>query len=226
MNCTEFELLTNDRLDARQTALSAESRAHLAECAACRSFWRGQVTLLSAVDSWKDVAPPSRVIDAALRELVDQNGVAPQHVAVSASSVPPRRSIAGVWGLVCSTAALALLAVLVVRPSPPAPAQPLPVVQVEPAAPAETANVSEALSGLLHDVRSEYAEISRETTRVLADLGDLPEAGPWFAPIAASDEERPESASAWMRLDRPVSDRVGEAFDFLWDALPREAPPL
>lgn len=220
MNCTEFELDAQERLDARQTALPAESRAHLADCAACRSFWRGQLTLLAAVDSWKDVVPPSRLIDVALREL------ALPHVAPSPPPVPLHRSRAGVWGLVCSTAALVLPAVLLVRPSPPDPVRPLPVAQVEPAAPAETANVSAALSGLLHDVRSEYAEISRETTRVLADLGDLPEAGPWFAPIAAGDEERPESASAWMRLDRPVSDRVGEAFDFLWDALPREAPPL
>jgi hypothetical protein len=32
-----------------------------------------------------------------------------------------------------------------------------------------------------------------------------------------------ESTPAWPRLDRPVSDRVGQAFDFLWDVLPHDA---
>jgi hypothetical protein len=223
MNCTEFERDVNERLDARQTALSAVMRDHLAGCPGCQAFWRGQQALLAAVGSWKELAPSGRSIAGALRELTKQNDGAP---LPQASSSLTRTDRSGLWGLVCSTAALTLFAVLIVRSPAPDPVRPLPVAQQEPAAPAETENVSDALSGLLRGVRSEYAEMSRETTRVLADLGDLPEAGAWLAPIAAGDDAEPQAASPWMRLDRPVSERVAQAFDFLWDALPRETPPL
>jgi hypothetical protein len=227
-DCTEFERAANERLDARHIDLDAALRDHLVNCPACQSFWRGQQALLSAISTWKSVAPPSRLIENSLHELTEQNGFAPVTMALRAPTTPTV-SRGGVWALVCSSAALALLAVSMVRWSPSDSVRALPVAQVESQPvleiprTAEAAKVSDALSGLLQGVPTEYVDVSRETTRALADFGDLAEAAPW---LSTADEPRPESTAAWMRLDRPVSERVGQAFDFLWDALPREAPPL
>lgn len=230
MNCTDFELAVQHRLDARQADLTPELRAHLARCPECQVYWQGQKMLLSAVKSWSPAHPPAGLVDAVLAELSRSNRASPAVTVMPARSHPSRGSL---WGIFCSTAALAILAVSLIPVTPHAEQPPTSIAKINPPADSdsplavETAMVSQTLAGLWHEVHAEYVELSEETNRAFDDWSELPASTtllPALPDGAASETESPESNSSWLRLDRPVSERVGQAFDFLWDALPLPAP--
>lgn len=230
MNCTDFELAVQHRFDARQADLTPELRAHLAVCPECQVYWQGQATLLTALKSWSPAHPPAGLVDAVLAKLSRPNHASPP---VTVTPVRSRSSRGSVWGIVCSTAALAVLAVSLIpwtshRERPPASmAKTNPLVESDSPLAAETAMVSQTLAGLWHGVRAEYVELSEGTNRAFDDWSELPASAtllPALPAGTAADTESPEPGSPWLRLDRPVSERVGQAFDFLWDALPRPVP--
>jgi hypothetical protein len=230
MNCTDFELDVQHRLDARQVNLTPELRAHLAACPECQAFWQGQLTLLAALKSSPPAPPPAGLLEAVLAELSRPNDSSPA-VAVGPSRRHPSRG--SLWGILCSTAALAILAVSLMPPTPSDEQRRTSVVKTAPSVvpdsplTAETVIVSQTLASLWHDVRAEYAEVSEGTHRAWDDWSEFP-ASATLLPVlpggATSEMEATEPDSSWLRLDRPVSERVGQAFDFLWDALPRPVP--
>jgi hypothetical protein len=128
-----------------------------------------------------------------------------------------------------SAAALALVAVTLVRLMPSDVHRDSTLVarssaiSLESPLASEALLVSQALTGLFQEVRSEYVQLSQETARAFEDWDKLPETQKWLLPIPRADSSNETPSSTWMRLDRPVSERVGQAFDFLWDALPGSA---
>jgi hypothetical protein len=222
MNCTDFEVSVQDLLDRRKTELPDEFRAHATSCSDCRSFWQSQCRLLAAAGTWTKLEIPSDLTHAALRELTS-------NVRPAATLVTPRR-LAGPsagWVAVCSTAALVLfVAVLTLIEGPPDSPRPqhiaLDGAVTSPVSHAIDDPSAPMMAGLLTGVQTEYLELSQSTTRVLDQWSDLPRASnliPNFSGAAASPQE---SSPLWPRIDRPVSERVGQAFHFLWDALPQE----
>jgi|GEM_PF-5810451 len=215
MNCTDFELAFQERLDARQLELTDDLRAHTATCADCRAFWQSQSGLMKATSDWTNPAEPPQLLQSVLNELTSDT---PRVVRADVPVRTPSR--AGIWVATCSTAALLLAAVLLgIAPTPNgSPLVPSEVVITPPAEPD-----APMMSGLLTGVRTEYAELSQQTTRVLDEWSELPRT-PTLIPAFAEPNAAPAGDSpTWLRLDRPVSDRVGQAFDFLWDAVPQSA---
>lgn len=222
MNCTDFELAAQQLLDERREILPPELSDHAAHCPACRTFWHEQLTLLSAARSWTRIAASLEQMQSILTVLAKPAGVASQPL----SHATPLVSRGGAWAALSTAAALMLLAAMMIRQSPsPEPRSSEPVVaRPELPVPEEDAVVSQALAGLWQGVHREYEELTQETTRVFDSLSELPESSSLLPSLPAADPSPMQPPASWLRLARPVSDRVGQAFDFLRDAVPRETP--
>lgn len=216
MNCTDFERAIQGRLDARQVPLTPDLRPHHDECAACRSFCASQEALLLLAQSWTPPVPPPGLIDAVLADL---SLVLPVNRTFAAAASPAWGRIGGIM---CSTAAMLVLTVTLLW-TPKNAHQ--PVTRIEPSQPpVETAIVSETLAGLFQGMNAEYTGLSAETSRALQDFSGLSDSAGLLKDLPPTRSPRLERPVDWERWDRPVSDRVGQAFDFLWDALPRTPP--
>ena len=88
-----------------------------------------------------------------------------------------------------------------------------------------TLDVSQTLTAVFSDIRSEYREMASETTSVARDLANVfPQHV--TVPFQASHDElelRPTSGDV-VRIWRPISSRVESALGFLWQAVPSEVP--
>lgn len=237
MNCTDFELAVQVLLDDRQSTLSPELREHAARCAACQKVWQEQLSLLQLVAPLARVEPPAGIVEAVLQALRHEAVARPVLVradlastAVSSASSSPAR---GAWVAVLSAAALVLLTVSLSQLTPPERAAPviarslpstLPISPDVPSGfPTDAPPVSERLVGILSGVRSEYQELSQTTTNAWGQFSELSRAADHltgFAPETPADAAPAGESASWIRLDRPVSERAAQAFDFLWDAIP------
>lgn len=213
MNCTDFEQAVQHLLDARRTELSAELQSHQDECADCRLFYATQLAFVSVTKMWQSTTAASpEIIEAVLKEI---------------AAPPPKRQEAAAtrsgsrgrfWGAICSAAAMLVIAVTLLQ-SPP-PVQP-PVAQRESPSPVESGVVSDTLTGLLHGMSADYAALPTETQRALQNFSELPDSAPLLQEFSGPEPLKMERPVEWRRWDRPVSDRVGQAFSFLWEALPQ-----
>ena len=86
-------------------------------------------------------------------------------------------------------------------------------------------DVSQTLTAVFSDIRSEYREMASVTTSVARDLVNVfPQ--PVTVPFQASHDEvelRPTSGDV-VRIWRPISSQVESALGFLWQAVPSEVP--
>ncbi len=86
-------------------------------------------------------------------------------------------------------------------------------------------DVSQTLTAVFSDIRSEYREMASETTSVARDLVSVfPQHV--SVPFQASHDEvelRPTSGDV-VRIWRPISSQVESALGFLWQAVPSEVP--
>lgn len=213
MNCTDFEQAVQQELDARRTELSADLQSHHDTCADCRLFYAAQLAFVSVTKMWQSttVAPPE-IIEAVLT----QAAAAPSksQVTVATKSGSPGRF----WGAIFSAAAMVMIAVTLLQAPPPAQQ---PVAQREAPSPVESGVVSDTLTGLLHGMSADYVALPTETQRALQNFSELPDSAPLLQEFSGPEPLKMERPVEWQRWDRPVSDRVGQAFGFLWEALPQ-----
>jgi hypothetical protein len=146
--------------------------------------------------------------------------------SISKESDSPRRS-----GLlaIASVAACLFLAVIFATNQPRrnsvelAQLAPPPVIE-QPIA-STPLDVSQTLTAVFSDIRSEYREMASETTSVARDLVNVfPQHV--TVPFQASHNElelRPTSGDV-VRIWRPISSQVESALGFLWQAVPSEVP--
>ncbi len=222
MNCTDFELAAQQLLDERREILPAELSDHVENCPACRTFWQGQLMLLSAARSWPRIASSSVQMQSVLTALAKPAGADPQPLSLAT----PLVSRGSARAALSTAAALMMIAAMMIQQSSsPEPRRSEPVVarKDSPVLP-EDAGVSQVLTGLWEGVHREYEELTQETTRVFDSLSELPESSSLLPSLPAADPSPAPPPASWLRLARPVSDRVGQAFDFLRDAVPGETP--
>jgi hypothetical protein len=133
------------------------------------------------------------------------------------------------WWTLWSTAAVLLLAAIALRGIPNVEPNSLQVAGIPQTPPvdsppaAEPAPITQSLAGLWQGMRVEYRDLSHEAVRLLDNLAEFPEADAPADATAPAASLRPEPSS-WWRVHHPVSERVGQAFDFLKDALPERTP--
>lgn len=225
MNCTDFELAVQNLLDDRLAELPSTLQDHAAQCAECRSFWQSQQMLIVAVRTWTPISAPTGLMQSVLSALAQPEHAALQPERTSSVAGSPRVSRGSAWAALISTAAMMLITVTMIQFAPPA--DPLATVETvatgSPATEPPGILVTQTLSGLWQGVHTEYQELSQGTTRVLDGLGELPESAA-LLPSLSAEPSTAQPTSSWLRLARPVSDRVGKAFDFLRDVVPGETP--
>lgn len=218
MNCIDFENAVQESLDARQTALPQHLQAHHDACGDCRAFYAGQLALISACAALPSPVVPPEILANALDQLALVDHKSPHSRLASTASVARGRMA----GTLCSAAALFVLALVLLR-APPAP-QSNVTQNTVPSGSVETEIVSETLSGLFQGMSSDYTDLTWGTRQALRSIGELPRSTSLMRDLPPVDLEKVEQTREWQRWDRPVSDRVGQAFHFLWDALPQPPP--
>lgn len=217
MNCTDFEDAVQNLLDERQGELSPALKEHLADCERCRIFWQSQQTLLSATRHWAAATAPlaASSLDAVLRELTLPPVAARPSVRIKT------------WSLASAAASLAAIVLLTVTMTPTEQAidaNRLTTARSSPleAEPPEPALLAETWTQVWSGVSAEYQQMSQATSRVLDDFAVLPEPAGLLLLAPPGEPAATEPSANWLRIDRPVSERVEQAFDFLWDALPEQ----
>ena len=219
MNCTKFESAAQRLLDERTAELPAEMQAHLSNCRDCRCFWSGQLWLLKANQSIAPAEVPAGLASATLLRLKATGDTHLPEIAQRAVSA--RRGWAAA---LCCAASSALIMIFLSSEPSPRPEAPTISKGIAPAEleDAETLLASQSLSRLWNGVQAEYQELSQDTSETLTGLPELPKRDAILPVVTPWAPAWADPAESWRRVDRPISERVEAAFDFLWDALPTE----
>ncbi len=96
---------------------------------------------------------------------------------------------------------------------------------ITPPATPTSLDVSQTLTAVLSDIRSEYRDMASETTSVARDLVNaLPQHVIIPFPASRDEVELTPSSGDVVRIWRPISSQVESALGFLWQAVPSEVP--
>jgi predicted anti-sigma-YlaC factor YlaD len=233
MNCSDFERLINERLDARGDAPDEAGRAleaHGEDCPSCRAIALRYRTLIRAIDAMKPPTPPAdlagRVADALVREA---SGTSSLRLAFG-------RAVRS-WpaALPLAAAAALLMAAWLGMHSGGRPAGHAPPVGVasaptpsRPVAPDPLSDaLAQATAATLDLARSASAPAARVGLEIfdadaLADLGD--------AVASPSGGDRPvadpgtKPGGRGGEPSRPLAGTALHAFDFLLGPAPPRGP--
>ena len=153
------------------------------------------------------------------------------HQKLTLRSIPKESSLPRRSGVLAIASVAACLALAVIFATNQAGRNSDELVQVAPSPvivqPIASAplDVSQTLTAVFSDIRSEYREMASETTSVARDLVNVfPQHV--TVPFQANHDEvelRPTSGDV-VRIWRPISSQVESALGFLWQAVPSEVP--
>ncbi len=195
---------------------------------------------LKALATGRDqVSSPAGLLDSVLAELIDpaltvavsepdgrtHHGL-PRTALHSKSKDSNSQRRSGVLA-VASVAACLVLAVIFATNQ--AGRSSVEVARVSPAPAIDpistTLDVSQTLTAVFSDIRSEYREMASETTSVARDLVNaLPQHVTVSFPSSHDEVELRPTSEDVVRIWRPISSRVESALGFLWQAVPSEVP--
>ena len=251
MNCIEFDAAAERAIETR-SPLDGPALAHAATCSSCQANLIRHRYLDSAIDSWKQVQPPSKLLEAVLSELslmtsehvdreaddltpdhdIDVFEITDQSILRSAPTVQARmrRSRTSILAMTSLVACLFVMA-LVTLNFDTLSEQPKDRLTQSPPnrrMKFERSNapydVSNTLIEVYSDIRSEYREIASETSSAAKEIiNAIPHhVVPPFATDAENIELLPD-ANDVGRILNPIGSRVATALDFLWQTVPSEA---
>ena len=201
--------------------------------------------LSSLANAMHPTIPPVDLCDLVLAELLEPAityGVAkpnltghqllPQRGLRTKSKGPDIQRRSGFLAVVAVAACLMLAVIFatnqadrdsaeLVRVSPPSDIE----KSATPTAPPTPLDVSQTLTAVLSDIRSEYREMASETTSVARDLVNaLPQHVTVPFPASRDEVELTPTSGDVVRIWRPISSPVESALGFLWQAVPSEVP--
>ncbi len=233
MNCEDFELQAQDCLDRHEQQLPVVLQSHVDECVNCRASWKNLRQVVDLTADWSRVEFPSNLIDEVLAQW--QSGSFPTPVETMPAAVTHSiRSGASRWAAICAPAALilAVAVMLQIRPTHSSPDQvaqqtgsDVPVKDLADVPTRDDSSLEPpSVADLLGGMHSGYSLLAHRTAETLDGWHRLPttvELIPTLS-VPAATSTAPADA-LWPRLDRPVSKRVSQALDFLWDTLPQDS---
>ena len=101
MNCSEFETMLDELVDARGGQLSDAAAEHRQSCPACTQLWRDHCLLDAAVMLWRPVEVPASLTGLVLRSLPDEYPLPqPKQIELDVASRPQAHS--GEMGCCCN----------------------------------------------------------------------------------------------------------------------------
>ncbi|MDZ4684801.1 MAG: hypothetical protein SH850_06885 [Planctomycetaceae bacterium] len=215
MNCTDFENELIELTAARTRGLSEAARRHVATCADCRRSVNGDRALDRMIAAWRAATPAptsrARLVTALLN---DRPRAAPARST-------PQRTPAAAWSLITVATVLMCLGVALWRDDDP---RPNALVNRGPeSSPVQALPISESVASLWDGMQSRSQQAAVETVRRLEEWPQvaLHETIPAALPISAAEAANsPQSSAPWLQWGEPLGRQVGQAFQFLGDALP------
>lgn len=245
MNCIEFETAAERVVETRQSPSSGMTE-HLSSCAGCRQIWERQQQLDSAIAAWKIAQPRINLANAVLNELARPASILdreldftdiPVHHASEPGSVVTRASLNTNVPQVPSrssplpllaTAACLVIAILFAmsfssndRHELASRQNVVPATQVDAELPLD---MSETLTAVISDLRSEYRDVATETTAIAREMVGGISPSVEMSPLATDAAELLRDSKDFVRMFSPIGDGVESALGFLWQALPSEIP--
>ena len=245
MNCIEFEAALERGIETREPLVSSAIE-HAAVCSDCRIDWDIHRQLDAVIAVWRPVEPPLNLVDSdfadsVLAELtmpIVTNGLLANMVmnghratpvqsnSRTSASVPRGRSS----GFAIASVAVCLF-IAVISTTQHTRRNSLDLARADRAritvraSSQSSLDVSQTLTAVISDLRSEYREMAAETTLVARNLVN---AIPHHIPVTIRsdpDEIQPRPrSSAVARIWLPIGNRVESALGFLWQAVPSEVP--
>ena len=220
MNCIEFEAELENQVETR-CAITLAAMEHASQCPECRVAWQIHQQLEVAIAAWQPVEGSSDLSDRVLMQLQMKDPGAFSNASVPASN---RKFSVLVATVVC-------LLIVIVHLKDFSGNHSNQLAQRSPTTVRETdvsnpqLDVSETLSEVFSDLRSEYREIASETRSAAMDLVNrLPGQMDIFIPAERDDVVVPSTTNDVSRFWAPIGSRVETALGFLWQAVPAEIP--
>jgi hypothetical protein len=245
MECREFEIELQDRLDLRQDPRSPALQGHADSCEPCRTSLASAKLLLRGVTAWKKSLP---TVELAARIASQLGSVeSPIHIAspreVVSHAVSDRRSgpvYSGpfAWGLVTTSAAALcfMFCSAAFQQNSQSPSRnlanrqgskskALATVMVAPnGSSAKQTGANPNLDTVLASAGQAYSHLAQETAAVAEDFALLMPTQGFFR---ASDPSRidmdavPSNSNGLLpETVYPVGDSVENALQYLWQAVP------
>ena len=230
MNCSEFETILDELVDARGGQLSDAAAEHRQSCPACTQLWRDHCLLDAAVKLWRPVEVPASLTGLVLRSLHDEKPQSqPKRIEMDEASRPQARSRR--WAVAATATCLALACLFAIRSGDVERDRLIahaPVAQSNDhttLANAVPVEVSESVVALLADLKAEYRGLADETTATAQDfVAVLPQSVAWPNPMLTNGSgDEPPSAPA-SEIGRSIGDQIGQAIGFLWQSVPSGEP--
>ena len=225
MSCTEFEQSLKQAVETRSEHELRDLRDHAAACPICRPLWQRFTLLQQAIPLWKAQVP-----DVDLSDSVILRVAAGQPAAASR----PARSSRLRWAVALTTAAAVCALAVILWPAPEnrqvveSPQPPVvepqqddtplePVVAMQPAHEGAVRKGGDAIMVLAENAAG----------AVVKTPMFLPPASALSAGDTGQTDEAPASSwlAEWSQDLQPIGREVGNAMNFLLDAVPLEPAP-
>ena len=245
MNCIEFETAIERAVELRE-ALAVAAVEHATTCSTCRQNWEIQQQLDAAIAAWRLANPSSRLVASVLDELsrsrevddADFQGVftdaedSESVVSTSVDAIPvvvgrrPRRATrSGRFALATLVACVFVVIGSMTYFSGTKTEQQLDDMvdaarnrRVEMAAIDIPRNVSNTITDVLTELRSEYDDIASDTTSVARHVVNAIPSRVATSVKSVADAGPGKITRVW----RPIGNQVKVAMGFLWQAVPSE----
>ena len=223
MNCSELEDAIDQCVETHQS-LSVSAQSHIADCAECRAVWERFQILDTAIVAWRPVKQSAGLVDAVLAELA-----APVVVTVKAT-VPSdkRRAVRSSTAALFSVAVCLCIAILVFVQKPvivDGLARTNHSTTIETVTNDLPLSVSQTLTSVLSDLRSEYRELANETTSAARELvSSIPHSVSVSLTTDSIDTDPLPTSEDVARAWKPFGRGVEHALGFIWNAVPSEIP--
>jgi hypothetical protein len=200
MNCVGFEREHESRLAGRQTDLSAEARRHLDTCAVCRRTWTVDRQLDRAIAVWQADSPPMPDRQRLLASIL----IAHTGVILRPSPSTP----AVTWTIVAALTVMLCVGVSLWRDGATAP------TVADRATP-----LTDSVATLWDGVQTHSQQAAVETVKRLDEWPLVALPVPSSIPTESAAEPIAPSRP-WLEWSEPLGRQVGQAVQFLGDALP------
>lgn len=228
MNCSEFEAELYQLVETRGDVLSSAAVQHVEDCVGCRTRWRDRQLIDTALQALPSVQAPDWLADAVMRQLLPGGSVEPMRSPGVGTGVRSGRR--GQW-LAVSIAAACLFVLISLGER-----RQLDRVTGVPVTPPVVAGppveVAKSVAAVFEDLRAEYRELAAETNATAREFAAvLPPnvTTSWMSNAPAVELDSPAERSApppgaVTEIGRSVGNRIGQAIDFLWVAIPETVP--
>ncbi len=214
-NCTRLEDWLADQPHAGAGELPSTWMQHIGECGPCAQRWQDECLLTTAIAAWRTHAPHPPAVEPLITTLLAE-------VAVKHPASRPVKKVAGRgswWPMLVASAALVVVGIGLGRSLPTDTTTPWVSTSPSPDATQQLALTS-TVGALMSRFEGTSHDLLTSGQNALPRFPAFQQNETTTSPFEAADMIDPQAPAEVLRYGQPLSQGVGQAFQFLQIAVP------